>query len=269
VVAREDVHAAVSLGAAGDSAARLVGPALAGLLYTASRALPFLADAVSYVASVVSLLFVKASFQAERTAGYGRVWTDLREGVAWLWRHAQLRFLALLVGGLNLCSFGYPLILIVRAHELHAGAFLIGLLFGIGGIGGMLGSLVAAPLRRRFSFGQIIVGATWGWAITWLPYALAPNVPALFAADVLGWPVVSLFLVTQYSYRLTQIPDALLGRVNSVFRFIGVGSEPLSLAVTGALLQTLGGAGTVLIITVPQIALAVVATLRRDLWREH
>jgi MFS family permease len=267
VVSREDLPAAVALGATSDAAARLAGPSLAGLLYTVNRALPFLVDAASYAASVVSLLFIRAEFQEERAATQGRLWAEMCAGLRWLWGHAQLRFLALLVGGLNLCSFGYPLILIVRARELHANAFAIGLLFGIGGIGGMLGSLLAAPLRRRFTLEQIIVGAVWGWVLTWLPFALAQNLPALFVADVVGWPVVSIFLVTQYSYRLTLIPEELLGRVNSVFRFIGVGSEPFSLAITGALLQALGGASTVLVITAPQIALAVITTLRRGLWR--
>ncbi len=262
MVCREDVPVAVSLGSASDSAARLAGPSLAGLLYSASRALPFLADALSYAVSVVSLLCIKTDFQGDRAAVPAGLWAEMREGLRWLWGHARLRFLALLIGGLNVCSFGYPLILIVRAHEMHADAFLTGLLFCAGGVGGMIGALLAARLRRRFTVGQIMIAVTWAWVITWFPFALAPNLPALFLADVVGWLPVTIFWVTQYSYRLQLIPEDLLGRVNSVFQLITVGCEPVALAIAGVLLQSLGGTATILILTVPQAALAVIATLR-------
>ena len=120
VVCPEDVPVAVGLGSASDSAARLAGPSLAGLLYTACRALPFLADALSYAVSVVSLFCIKADFQGTRGAASAGLWAEMREGLRWLWQHAQLRFLALLIGGLNVCSFGGSRRLAV-ARPWHAG----------------------------------------------------------------------------------------------------------------------------------------------------
>lgn len=74
-------------------------------------------------------------------------------------------------------------------------------------------------------------------------------------------------MVTQYTYRLTRIPDALQGRANSVFRVIAFGAEPLSLALTGALLQWLGPAYTVLLLFVPQLVMCDIATTYTKLWR--
>jgi hypothetical protein len=55
----------------------------------------------------------------------------------------------------------------------------------------------------------------------------------------------------QYSYRLTVIPDVLQGRVNSVFKLVAFGGEPISLALTGFLLRVVGPVTTVIVITVP------------------
>jgi len=258
VVGKERLSSAVAFTSTTDSATFLVGPSLGGALYAAASALPFLVDAVSYTCSVISLLFIRAEFQEERTVATRGIWVEIHEGVSWLWHNRLMRFLAILVGGLNLCSMGYPLIMIVRAQQLHAGAFAIGLLFATGGIGSIAGALCTVKLQRRFSFGQVMIGATWVWVLTWLPYALAPNLVALGIANVAGWFIIPIFMNTQFSYRLTIIPDELQGRVNSVFKLVAFGSQPISLALTGVLLQGFGPISTVLIITVPQLILATV-----------
>jgi MFS family permease len=267
MVTEEELSDAIALGSIGGSASRLLGPSIGGLLFTVSRALPFLADAGSYVASALSMFFIRPELQQTRQVARQPFWGEIREGVSWLWRHPVLRFLAFLVAGLNLFSFGYQLILIVRAQELHASAFDIGLLFAIGGLGGILGPLAASYLQRQFTFGTLMVLATWGWALSWMPYALAPNLATLFVAYIVGAPIVSMFIVVQSSYQIRLIPDELRGRVNSVFLLVTVGLEPLSIIVAGALLQAYGGVTTILIVFVPQVVLAAVTTLNPRLRR--
>lgn len=269
VVTEEELGDAIALGSMSGSASSMLGPSIGGVLFAINRALPFLVDAVSYVASALSLFFIRPQFQERREGARRHFWGELREGVSWLWRHPVLRFLAVLVAGLNFFSFGYQLILIVRAQEMHAGAFGIGLLFGFGGVGGILGSLAASYLQRRFTFGTLLVLATWGWALTWIPYALAPNLATLFAAYVVGAPIVTIFLIVQSSYQLRLIPDELRGRVNSVILLATVGLEPLSIALTGVLLQHFGGVTTILLVFVPQVVLAALTTLNSHLLRSE
>ncbi|HKT38590.1 MAG TPA: hypothetical protein VJR48_09475, partial [Ktedonobacterales bacterium] len=106
---------------------------------------------------------------------------------------------------------------------------------------------------------------TWAWALTWLPFAFAPTPPLLALAAGLGFVVVPIYMATQFGYRLQTIPDALQGRVNSVFRMIAFGVQPLSLALTGALIQVLGPIHAVLALFVPQMLLAIAATRTRSL----
>ena len=151
------------------------------------------------------------------------------------------------------------------AQGLGASPAEIGLLFASGGAGGVLGALLVAPLQRRFSFGRIMIVTTWIWALTWPLYAYAPNLLLLGVANAIGFVIVPIYMGTQFSYRLALIPDPLRGRVNSAFRLLSFGVQPLSLALTGALLQAVGPEATVWIIMTPQVALALAATLYRPL----
>lgn len=265
LVPKSQVPAAVAANSSIESGAQLAGPALGGLLFGLGMAVPFVVDAVSYAASVIGLLCVRTEFQEERQAPARPLHHEIAEGIGWLWRQPVMRFLAISTGGLILLGAGYPLILILLAKRLHLSPFGIGLIFASGGVGSVLGGIVAHWLMQRVAVGRIMVWATWIWVLTWIPYAFAPNAVILGLVNVLGFLIVPVYLVTQYSYRLAIIPDALLGRVNSVFRLIAFGSGPLGLALAGFLLQDFGPIKTIWIIVAPQILFCAAATCYRPL----
>ncbi len=86
--------------------AALIGPSISGAIYSLGRAFPFLADALSYVVSVASLLFIKTPLQEERHSEPRKLWVEIKEGFWWLWNHRLLRFMTFVVGGLNLTVAG-------------------------------------------------------------------------------------------------------------------------------------------------------------------
>src|SRR5436305_10589720 len=175
VVPKEQLPAATAQNMATDGIMTLIGPPLGGALYAAGKFLPFVADALSYIVSVVSLLFIKAKFQKERIVAPRKLWIEIHEGLAWLWHHPLIRFIAILTGGWNLVTSGFILIIIVLAQQQHASSFTIGLIFAIGGIGAVLGSIVATSIQKRFSFSQVIIGTTWIAALILPLYTIAPN----------------------------------------------------------------------------------------------
>jgi MFS family permease len=265
VIAREQIPDAVALNNTIDSVSALAGPSLAGVLYAVGRALPFALNSVTYALSMISLLFIRAKFQGERTVRTVSLWSEIWDGVRYTWNRPVLRFMAMLVGVLNLCSMGYPLIMIVRAQSMHAGSGAIGFLLAAGGVGGIVGTMLVFPIQRRFRFGTIVVGASWVWALTWLPYAFAPNLAALAVANVVGWLVIPLVMGVQYSFRIATIPDSMQGRSNAVIKLVAFGPQPLSLALTGVLIQAFGAVTTILIVFVPQALVALLATFYRPL----
>ncbi len=106
VVAKEQLPAATAQNEATQGITALLSPLLGGVLYS-RQALPFLADAVSYAVSVVSLLFIKTEFQEKRTLERFKLGSEIKEGLAWLWHQPLIRYMAFLTGGLNLVSAGF------------------------------------------------------------------------------------------------------------------------------------------------------------------
>jgi MFS family permease len=224
-----------------------------------------LADAISYVCSVLSIFLMRARFQEERTEEPRKIWHEIGEGLLWLWREHVLRFLALLTLGLVFPTVGFTLILIVLAQDLHATPLAIGMLFASGGVGSIAGAVLSGPLQKRFAVGPLTIGAAWVWAVSWLALAVAPNLWVLGVANGVSFIVVPVFYSVQSSYRLIVIPDHLQGRVQSVFRLLSLGSMPLGLALAGLLIQWIGPAQTVVLLFVPQALIALFATLNRRL----
>ena len=240
--------------------ASLVGAPLGGALYSFAHLLPFLTDAVSYSLSVVSLLLIKTPFQGERSAKPRNLRAEIGEGLHWLWTQPLIRFMAFLTGGLNFTA-GLPLIIILIAQRQGASPPIIGLVFTIGSIGGVVGSVLGLPIQRRFRFGTVIIATNWIGALAWMLYAFQPNVLLLGVISAILFVTGPIYNVVQFSYRLALIPDALQGRVNSVFRLLAYGFMPVGFALTGLLLQWFDVVPTVLIFGASQIGLAVAATL--------
>ncbi|HEY4386304.1 MAG TPA: MFS transporter, partial [Ktedonobacteraceae bacterium] len=154
----------------------MLGPSLGGMLYGIASMLPFLGDAISYLCSVVSLYFLNVPAQKESDPAASRhLLYEIQEGLGWLWHNPVMRFSALLAGGLITSSIGFVLIVIVLGQQQHASPLVIGLLFGSGGLGSIIGATLASPLQRRYGFARVMIVSTWIWAISWLLFAFAPT----------------------------------------------------------------------------------------------
>jgi MFS family permease len=136
--------AAIGQNEARQNAAQLAGPALGGALFGLSRAAPFAADALSYVASLVTLPFIKAPMQAGRRAvpaaarepRAGTLLGELGEDLAWTWRQPFLRYGACFSASVNVLWQVLTLGLIVLARHDGATPGQIGLIVGcMGGAG--------------------------------------------------------------------------------------------------------------------------------------
>jgi len=245
-------------------AVHIVGPSIGTFLYQAlGRSAPFIADAVSYLVSVVSLLLIKTEFRLTRPAANGRLGTEIVEGLRWLWHKPLIRFMAFLTGGLNLVNAAVPLIVIVLAKDMGATDVEIGLIFSIGGIGGIVGSLIGGQIQKRFAFGQVIIAVIWVEAVLFPLYAVAPHFLLLGAIYAVIYTLSPVYNVVQFSYRLSLIPDALQGRVNSTFRLVAFGFMPLGAALSGLLLERIGAVPTIIAFTMWYVAFAVLTTRNR------
>jgi predicted MFS family arabinose efflux permease len=264
VVNKRQLPQASAQNEAGFIGANLIGPPLgAALFQSVSRALPFVLDAVSYTISAVSLLFIKTKFQGERPAAQEQrhLMTEIREGLSWLWQQPLIRFMAFLTGGMNFVSAGTTLILILRAKELGADDAQIGLLVSIGAIGGVLGAVVGGQIQKRFTFGQVIITVCWVSVAFYFLYLAAPNALALGVLMAFSWATGPIYNVVQFSYRIALIPDRLQGRVNSTFRLLAFGFNPIGAALAGVMLAAIGTTNTIIFFGLVYAALSLATTL--------
>ncbi|GHO88810.1 MFS transporter [Dictyobacter formicarum] len=267
VVSKEQLPAASAQNIATYNIAMLLGSPLGGLLYSAGRLFPFLADTVSYLCSVFTLLFIRTPFQQERTGTTRALGIEVKEGLKWLWEQRLIRSLALILCGLNLMNGGMTLICIVLSQHVHASTVDLGVLFAVAGVAGVLGSLIAPRLKHHLSFFVITIVTLWAQAILSPLLILAPNLFWLGTILVLIFFLFPIFDVVQRSRRMELIPDALQGRINSVYRLIVFSANPVSLALTGFLLQNAGTTLTILLITGGLMLIALSATLNLHIRR--
>ncbi len=261
VVPKDQLPAAAAQNEAGFGMASIVGPSFGTTIYQAlGHGAPFIADAISYIVSVVSLLLIKAPFQQTAAAVRRHLMIEIREGLSWLWRQPLIRYMAILSGGFNLIGAGVPLMIIVLAKSLGAQDAQVGLIFSIGGLGGIAGSLAGGQLQRRFSFGQVIISITWTQVVLFPLYLLARQYFFVGVITALLFLAIPIYNVVQFSYRLALIPDSLQGRVNSTFRLIAWGLRPLGAAATGFLLERVGTTPTLILYTLLNLALALLTT---------
>jgi MFS family permease len=217
-----------------------VGHPLGGVLTAAALALPFAVDAATAVVSVALLLAIRGSFRVPADAGAPRATlrADIVEGLRWLWRHPFLRPLAITLGWMNATFAAGMAIFVLFAQEiLGLGAVGFGIITTAFGVGGFIGSLLAARVSRRIGQSASLFVTLWV-AVGGLTIVALSSSPVLVGTlfAVYGFSAV-LWNVITVSLRQTIIPDRLLGRVNSVYRLLAWGSMPFGMTAGGALVS--------------------------------
>ena len=241
---------------------QFVGPPLGGLVVAASMAVAIASSAVLYAVATVTLGLLAGSYRTARTGPVVSLRKDIAEGLRYLSRHRLLRTLALLLGGMNLLSSAQFAIFVLfavsddRAFGLGLSDAGVGLLMTSGAVGGILGSLVAAPVERAIGRARVLALAVVVGGLGMAAPAVSPTIAvaavsgAVFSTAGVMWNVITV------SLRQRIIPDELLGRVNSGYRLLGWGTIPLGAALGGVVGELLGlravfwlaGAGNLLLL---------------------
>jgi predicted MFS family arabinose efflux permease len=260
VVPRRQLPAAVGAQRARVSVVLLAGPPLGGALFGLGRAIPFLADAVSYTFSILSLRAMRTPFQEARDAERLPMRTQVAEGFRFLWSQPFLRTAAFLYGGGNFAIPGVLFVVLVlgKRHGLTGGE--IGLLLAAFGVCTLLGSLASPLFRRALSMRAILLLELWAWLGT-IAFLVSPNVYVLLASIL---PLAVTLPVTDSvveGYRVAITPDRILGRVESVRSNVSALLLPLGPLLAGFLLESISARATVAVFTAWMLGLAVYGTL--------
>ena len=255
LVARADLERANGrLYAVEITANSFAGPPLGGALFVAAAAVPLLVEAGLLAVAAVLLVGLGARGRGGVVAPDAApdavpaarepLAAAIVAGVRWLRGHRLLRTLALLLAVMNgttsmgMATFG--LFALDEGSVLGLGPVAFSVLLTAGAVGSLAGSLVAARVVSRVGRLRVLWATLVASAATPLVVGLARGPVAVGLAMVtMGLTGVAWNVVT-VSLRQTIIPDALLGRVNSVYRFLGWGSIPVGGAIGGVVADVAG-----------------------------
>ncbi|HSJ85188.1 MAG TPA: MFS transporter [Acidimicrobiia bacterium] len=207
------------------------GPPAGGLLLAVAFSLPFFVDAATFAASAALILTIAGRFrpivdpaeQAPRA-----FMAELKEGVRWLWRHDLFRPMAISLGVMNgMASLATATYVLFVQEILRLDAAVFGALLTAGAAGGVVGSLAAARLSKRIGQGASLFASILVFAVTLLVTGLAASFWVVWSMFAISSFFVVLWNVITVSLRQALIPDRMLGRVNSVYRFLGWGMIPV------------------------------------------
>ncbi len=220
----ESANAALSVASAiGETG----GPALMGVLIQfLGGPLTILSDAVSYLASAVTLLQLHNP-EPPPVRMRQHVTLAVRDGLAALWRHPLLRPLAVAAALLSLSGGIFDALYAFFAlRDLHLSPFAIGMLITGGGLGALLGGAIAPNLARRFGLGPVTLYGLLGFGLLTLLVPLAPVTPltafiCLLAAQFFGDLASTLFSFGEAVLRQSVTPGAWLGRISGSQRLLG------------------------------------------------
>ncbi|OAN78962.1 antibiotic transporter [Jannaschia sp. EhC01] len=212
---------------------QFVGPPLAGFLIAVAVPAPFLFEAMGFALAafaVWAIAFPARGVLADRMG----FWTEMRAGWTWIREHRVILQLALILGGLNAAHMAGFTVLVLYAQEvLGLGAVGFGMLLTAGAAGGVAGGLLCPWIAARLGSSRSLWVALACMPLPFLGFYFTSTVWVAASLLFLETFVAVLWNVVTVSFRQRVIPDALLGRVNAIYRFFGWGMMPLGALAGG------------------------------------
>lgn len=241
------------------SGAQVAGPGISGLLIQAvGGAAAILIDAVSYLVSAIAVLLIRkpeprpvpSRAGAEKTG----ILAELREGLDAVFGSPIIRRTVGCTATSNLgTNMVFAVEFIFYYRQLHLSPAVVGLVFAVSGVGGIVGAALSSSIARWFGVGRTIIVSILigGLGFFALPLSLlGPALPILMVGYFLSNFSTPVYNITQVSLRQAITPDRVQGRMNATVRTIVWGTIPVGAFTGGILGSTIGVLPTVLIGTV-------------------
>jgi MFS family permease len=241
MVGREELMNAIALNSAMFNTARIVGPALAGIILAAvGAAWCFVLNGVSFLAVIAGLVLmnVKPYIGATSTESPRR---QMREGLSYIWHHPTVRPLITLVAVSNMFALGYLALLPAFAQDvLHAGTVGYGLMSTAIGLGALAGALMLASLGNYQRKGLILTAGNLLFPVMVIALSLSRSFHLTLGILVVGGLGFMTQNATANTLVQTTVPDALRGRVMSVYMMVFLGFFPIGSLIAGAVAERFG-----------------------------
>ena len=202
---------------------------------------PFGINAIALILAALLIRSIRIKSAPKVESSTNSFGADLRQGLAWLWKHDLLRTLAIMLGVANMCGmFAQAVFVKFARDELGLGARGFGILLAAISVGSIVGGLIGQRVSKK-------LGATSAIILSYIIFAISDVIPGVFPkiwTVALSGIVMAIagttWNVITVSMRQRLIPTELFGRVNSVYRFIGTGSTAFGALIGGQIAYSFG-----------------------------
>ncbi len=245
MVGKEDLMNAIALNSSMFNGARIIGPAVAGVLVAKiGEGWCFFVNGVSYIAVIIGLLLMRVVCKPRVTTSSPL--DDILEGFRFAKNTTPIRALLILLGVVSLVGMPYTVLMPVFADRiLHGGARGLGILMGATGVGALLGALTLALRSGVKGLGRLIAFCCAGFGVSLFFFAFS----RVFWLSMLLLLPVGYFMMLQMACSntliQTMVPDSLRGRVMALYSMMFMGMAPFGAFFGGALADKLGAPVTV------------------------
>jgi MFS family permease len=248
LVDKDDLMNAIALNSSIFNGARILGPAVAGILIAGiGEGWCFFANGVSFIAVIIGLLMMKLKPRAvapRKSSGISNV----LEGFRYVRRTRPVRAVLLLLGVISLAGMPYTVLMPVFADRiLHGGARGMGILMGVTGLGALAGAMFLAAQSGTHRLGKLVAYTCAGFGVSLILFAYSTH---FWLSALLLFPVGFSFMTQMASTNTliqTMVPDHLRGRVMAVHVMTFMGMGPFGSFMAGAAAHNLGAPLTVAI----------------------
>lgn len=268
VVPSEQLPTALSQQQARQHVASLVGGPLGGALYSITRWVPFLFDALTFAVSWVMLGRIRTDLSAaprpvDAGAVRRRARDDVAEGFHFQWSRPFFR--TMMAWGMcsNLVVNALFTAATVRLIQAGFAPWSIGLVETAAGVCGVLGALAAPRIINRTPTGVLTVVVAWSFVPLLVPLIFWNNPAVVMLSLSTGVFLNPAGNAGIGSYKMSVTPPELVGRVQATGQFLGWSTMPLAPVLGGALLAVLGGPATMAALVVLCALVALIPTLSR------
>ncbi|MEP6714661.1 MAG: MFS transporter [Terriglobia bacterium] len=247
MVGREDMINAIALNSSMFNGARMVGPAIAGLLVAKiGEGWCFFANGISYSAVITGLLMMRLApfVQPARVSA----WQNIRDGFQYVSRTAPIRSLLIMLAVLSFAGLPYTVLMPVFAEGiLHRGSQGFGVLMGSVGLGAMCGALLLASRSRVEGLSRWIAAASGMFSLTLAAFALSQSLPVSCGLLFVAGFAMMIQVGATNTLLQSMVPDHFRGRVMSAYSMMLIGISPLGAVAAGFEAEHVGAPLTLLI----------------------
>ena len=244
----EDLGNAIALNSFMFNGARLIGPAIAGILIALlGEGVCFLINGLSFVGIIIALLAMNVP-KRKKAAHTSRLWHDLKEGYSYAFGFAPIRYILLQLGLMSFMGMSYAVLMPIFAKDiLHGGPHTLGFLMAASGIGALTGAVYLASRQTILGLGRLIAYASFIFGVGIIAFSLSRIlIVSLSMMFFTGFGMI-VQIASGNTILQSIVEEDKRGRLMSIYATAIIGMAPIGNLFAGALASWIGAPNTLIL----------------------